>query len=431
MMSRNLVFRKRLGFASVIVLATILGGWDARAMEERNSEDLKTAKSPHARITEDDGEEKEPVQPSADTYSHEERILITINGKTIEEAIGDGTLTPRRSLNISGDNVTIDFKGNVKEDVAQTVCLESLNFNDSIISKVVLEKKVDPDIRGYHCATQNEDLTSHYRIDEIRENGGTELIDSYYGLRLDEFFLKVSREGLILGNENLIFPPINNYGGECIINLEKYNSELSFDNIKEKLSIVSDEITLKSCFFRTPVGIYIRPNKVRSIIKEIAILPREFIYESEDGLHQSRTCMVSGNIDFLSNTINLDVYNGYLGLAFDPLLTEMVSNVPLSFSSGLDFTLENEREISTYNYGLQSRDKFNLEGNKDAAQAALMFFKSTLQFNNSHVGAMHNIAMIYLKLMNPERAKKWFAKAAALGFEPSDRNLKRFDPKKK
>lgn len=82
--------------------------------------------------------------------------------------------------------------------------------------------------------------------------------------------------------------------------------------------------------------------------------------------------------------------------------------------------IANDDLEAPYKQGLFYRD----HPEQDPGHAhAIEKFTRALELEHTHVKAMHNLAMLYLKLDNSQKAKEWFQKAADLGFEPSQRNL--------
>ena len=59
--------------------------------------------------------------------------------------------------------------------------------------------------------------------------------------------------------------------------------------------------------------------------------------------------------------------------------------------------------------------------------SAMEKFRKVLELDTTHVKAMHNLAALYFKLKDSQKAKEWFQKAADLGFEPSQRNLAKIE----
>lgn len=129
-----------------------------------------------------------------------------------------------------------------------------------------------------------------------------------------------------------IKPTVNNGGKYIRTQAKTYKNSLSISHSRGPIDIKSSKMEFDRSLFTTPTGIYIdAPEEmVLPFIQSIKIFPKIYYYFTGDNvIHQSRTVLLDGNINFGSGKINLlccDV--GKIEIEFSPSLLETEINKP-------------------------------------------------------------------------------------------------------
>jgi hypothetical protein len=72
----------------------------------------------------------------------------------------------------------------------------------------------------------------------------------------------------------------------------------------------SQLMDFKELFVQTPTGMRLTPAQPNdNLISKIEVHPRNFFYQAEGKVYQSRTCLLEGTIDFPTSEINM----GFMG----------------------------------------------------------------------------------------------------------------------